>query len=176
MATSKRPTKSSKKVERAAPADDRIGRLQKLVGILESSSLASLEYEDSDILVRLNRGHVGNGQAGPAMLVAPALSASTAVAASATPAKAAAPKEDENVHVVKSPFVGTFYRSPSPDQPSFTDVGQQVVKGQTLCIVEAMKLMNEIESEVAGTVLAVLVENGRAVQYHDPLFKIAVQG
>jgi acetyl-CoA carboxylase biotin carboxyl carrier protein len=175
MATSKRPAKSSKKVERAAPSDDRISRLQKLVGILESSTLSSLEYEDGDIAVRLNRAHAGNGQSGPPIIVGPAPEPSV-VSSPASASKPSAPKEEENVHVVKSPFVGTFYRSPSPDQPSFTEVGQQVVKGQTLCIVEAMKLMNEIESDVAGTVLAVLVENGQAVQYHDPLFKIAVQG
>ena len=172
MAGAKRVAKTSKpsKVERP-PTDTRIDRLEKLVALLEGSSLSSLEYEDSDIVVKLSRSHVGNGQAGPPML-APIV---TALPMPQTIPPVSKPKaEEENVFVVKSPFVGTFYRSPSPDQSSFTEVGQQVVKGQTLCIVEAMKLMNEIESEVSGTVLACLVENGQAVQYHDPLFKIAL--
>ena len=172
----KRSAKSAKphKEERApVETDSRIDRLKQLVALVEGSSLSSLEYEDSDIVVKLSRAqHVGNGQAGPPMM-APILSA-PAVVQSPPPPAPAKKQEEENVFVVKSPFVVTFYRSPSPDQPVFTDVGQQVVKGQTLCIVEAMKLMNEIESEVAGTVLACLVENGQAVQYHDPLFKIAV--
>ena len=173
MAGAKRVAKTSKpsKVERPA-TDTRIDRLEKLVALLEGSSLSSLEYEDSDIVVKLSRSHVGNGQAGPPVL-APIVT--TLPSAQTLPPPASKPKaEEENVFVVKSPFVGTFYRSPSPDQASFTEVGQQVVKGQTLCIVEAMKLMNEIESEVSGTVLACLVENGQAVQYHDPLFKIAL--
>jgi acetyl-CoA carboxylase biotin carboxyl carrier protein len=174
MAATKRVAKTSKpakKVERPE-TDTRIERLKKLVGILESSSLSSLEYEDTDIAVKISRSYVGNGQAGPPLMAPIVTSLPTPQAT--TPPAPAKKEEEENVFVVKSPFVGTFYRSPSPDQPSFTEVGQQVVKGQTLCIVEAMKLMNEIESEVAGTVLAVLVENGQAVQYHDPLFKIAV--
>ena len=176
MATAKRAAqKTSKKgVERAPASDARLDRLAKLVAILEGSSLSSLEYEDTDIAVKLSRGHVGNGQAGPPM-IAPMIAPPSPPPREASAGKAKG-QEEENVFVRKSPFVGTFYRSPSPDQPSFTEVGQQVVKGQTLCIVEAMKLMNEIESEVAGTVVAILVENGQAVQYHDPLFKIAVTG
>ena len=144
----------------------RLDRLRELVGILEESTLTSLEYEDSDIKVCLSRGGTANG----ATAVAPA----HAPAVESPKAEKADNDEDKNVHVVKSPFVGTFYRSPSPDSQPFTDVGEQIVRGQTLCIVEAMKLMNEIEAEVSGTVVAVLVENGQAVQYHDPLFKIAI--
>ncbi len=176
MAT-KRPAKTApkapaKKVVPAPATDARMDRLKRLVGILEGSSLASLEYEDSDMAVKLSRAHA-NGQSGH-VVSAPVVTAPPP--SSEAPAPDAAETAGANLYVVKSPFVGTFYRSPSPDQPSFTDVGQQVVKGQTLCIVEAMKLMNEIESEVAGTVVAVLVENGQAVQYHDPLFRIAAQG
>ena len=172
MAATKRVAKTGKPSKKVEPPknDVRIDRLQQLVGILESSSLSALEYEDGDIAVKLSRAYAGNGQAGPTMMAPIATSLPTPLPTMPPAAK----KEAENVVVVKSPFVGTFYRSPSPDQPSFTEIGQQVVKGQTLCIIEAMKLMNEIESEVAGTVLACLVENGQAVQYHDPLFKIAV--
>jgi acetyl-CoA carboxylase biotin carboxyl carrier protein len=79
---------------------------------------------------------------------------------------------DGNVAYVTSPFVGTFYRSPSPDAAAFVDVGTRIKKGQVLCIVEAMKLMNEIESEIEGSIVQILVENGQAVEYGEPLFKI----
>ena len=80
---------------------------------------------------------------------------------------------DDKAHVVTSPFVGTFYRKPNPDSPSYVALNDKVEKGQVLCIVEAMKLMNEIEAEVAGTVVGILVENGAPVEYGQPLFKIA---
>ena len=95
--------------------------------------------------------------------------------AAAPPPAAPAPKaetSDGNVSYITSPFVGTFYRSPGPDAAPFVDVGTRVKKGQVLCIVEAMKLMNEIESEIEGAVVQVLVENGQPVEYGEPLFKI----
>ncbi|HET9471573.1 MAG TPA: acetyl-CoA carboxylase biotin carboxyl carrier protein, partial [Usitatibacter sp.] len=88
------------------------------------------------------------------------------------PATPAAAPEEPTGHTLKSPMVGTFYRAPSPGAPSFVEVGQSVTKGQTLCIIEAMKLLNEIESDVAGTVKAILVENGQPVEYGQPLFLI----
>jgi acetyl-CoA carboxylase biotin carboxyl carrier protein len=81
---------------------------------------------------------------------------------------------DGNVAYVTSPFVGTFYRAPSPDMSPFVDVGTRIKKGQVICIVEAMKLMNEIESEIEGAIVQILVENGQAVEYGEPLFKIKV--
>jgi acetyl-CoA carboxylase biotin carboxyl carrier protein len=151
-----------------APADRQLDRLRQLVQILESSALASLEFEDADIMVRLSR----TGHEVPSVLPVPMPVAPPPAASAAAPS--ASKVEDPNIHVLRSPFVGTFYRSPTPDNPPFTDVGQKVSKGQTLCIVEAMKLMNEIEAEVSGTVLEVLVQNGQAVQYHDPLFRIQI--
>ena len=85
-----------------------------------------------------------------------------------------ATENDDSLHVVSSPFVGTYYASPSPDASAYTGMGQTVAQGQTVCIVEAMKLMNEIESEVSGVVVEILVENGQGVQYGDPLFRIKV--
>ena len=85
---------------------------------------------------------------------------------------AAAPVVDDKSHAVTSPFVGTFYRKPNPDSPNYVSVNERVDKGQVLCIVEAMKLMNEIEADIAGTVVGVLVEDGMAVEYGQPLFKI----
>ncbi|HJK96097.1 MAG TPA: acetyl-CoA carboxylase biotin carboxyl carrier protein, partial [Polyangiaceae bacterium LLY-WYZ-14_1] len=84
----------------------------------------------------------------------------------------AAEEDDPNVVFVTSPFVGTFYRAPSPNDPAFVDVGDKIQPGQTLCIVEAMKLMNEIESDLAGTIVAILVDNGKPVEYGDQLFKV----
>jgi acetyl-CoA carboxylase biotin carboxyl carrier protein len=105
--------------------------------------------------------------AGPQALAAPAAAAPAAV-----PSGPAA--VEEKGHVVTSPFVGTFYRKPNPDSPSYVSLNDKVDKGQVLCIVEAMKLMNEIEADVAGTVIGILVEDGAPVEYGQPLFKIAV--
>lgn len=93
-------------------------------------------------------------------------------AAPAAPAAATSSSDDADAVYVTSPFVGTFYRAPSPEAPSFTDVGQTIKPGQVLCIVEAMKLMNEIESDVGGTVLEVLVKNGTSVEFGQKLFKV----
>jgi len=99
-----------------------------------------------------------------------AASAPASPAASAAPAAAAT---EEKVHLVTSPFVGTFYRKPNPDSPSYVSLNDKVDKGQVLCIVEAMKLMNEIEADAAGTIVGILVEDGAPVEYGQPLFKIA---
>jgi acetyl-CoA carboxylase biotin carboxyl carrier protein len=105
----------------------------------------------------------------PQMAAAPVAAAPAAAAATAAPAK-----DDGNVVFVTSPFVGTFYRSPSPDAPAFVEIGSQVREGQTLCIVEAMKLMNEIESDIAGVVVDCCAENGKPVEFGQRLFKIRV--
>ncbi len=107
------------------------------------------------------------GPAQPQALQAPS------AAPAAAPATGPAPVEDK-AHVVTSPFVGTFYRKPNPDSPAYVSLNDKVDKGQVLCIVEAMKLMNEIEADVAGTVIGILVEDGAPVEYGQPLFKIAV--
>jgi acetyl-CoA carboxylase biotin carboxyl carrier protein len=154
--------------------DLNLARLKALVELLEASSLAELEYEDASVVVRLSRHATIPVLAGPPAPPVPAAHVAGTVPMAAAPAAAPA-KVEANVHLVRSPFVGTFYRSPSPDAASFAEIGQTVSRGQTLCIVEAMKLMNEIEAEVSGTVLEILVENGKAVQYGDALFKIAVK-
>lgn len=154
----------------APVGDPRIARLRELVSVLEGSTLAELSYEDTDVsvtLVRTPRGAVASSPTG--YVPAPAAPPASGGSAASVPAPAAA---DPNVVVVKSPFVGTFYRAPKPGLPNFTDVGEKVHRGKTLCIVEAMKLMNEIESEVDGTIIEVTAENGHAVQYGDTLFRI----
>jgi len=135
--------------------------LKALISTLDEGGVREFEYEDEAHRVRLSfSGGVPVLAAAPAL--APAAAAAAPVAASS----------DEGAAYVTSPFVGTFYRSASPGAPAFTDVGQTVSKGQTLCIVEAMKLMNEIECELSGTVLEVLVDNGTSVEFGQKLFKI----
>jgi len=136
-----------------------LDELKALISTLDEGGVREFEYEDEDHRVRLSFA------AGVPLMAAPALAAP--LAAAVAPAAA-----DENVAYVTSPFVGTFYRSASPGAPPFTEVGQTVSPGQTLCIVEAMKLMNEIESDLSGTVLEVLVDNGTSVEFGQKLFKI----
>jgi len=136
-----------------------LDELKALISTLDEAGVREFEYEDEDHRVRLSFA------AGVPLMAAPALAAP--LAAAVAPAAA-----DENVAYVTSPFVGTFYRSASPGAAPFTEVGQTVSPGQTLCIVEAMKLMNEIESDLSGTVLEVLVDNGTSVEFGQKLFKI----
>lgn len=149
----------------------KLEELKKLIQTLEDGKVSEFEYEDEASRLRLVLGakiaHVAALPAAPA----PAVHAAAPPAASAS--AAGKPALDEaNVAYVTSPLVGTFYRSPSPESDVFTDVGQTVKPGQVLCIVEAMKLMNEIESEVSGTVVEVLVQNGTSVEFGQKLFKI----
>ena len=171
MASNNKPSKD----DTDSPSVDdstKIDRLRELVAILEgSNTLTSLDYEDEDIVVRLSRGV---SHAAPAQMMAPApvaMAVQTSPAPSSTPATSA-PADD--AEIVKSPFVGTFYRAASPTAKPFTEVGARVAPKQVLCIVEAMKLMNEIECDVSGTILEIIPGNGQPVQYGDPLFKIAV--
>jgi acetyl-CoA carboxylase biotin carboxyl carrier protein len=140
--------------------------LKNLIATLEEGGVNEFEYEDDTSRVRLSFGR----GATVAAAAAPQVTAAAAPAAGTAPA-AAAPAA--NVAFITSPFVGTFYEAPSPDADPFTAVGKAIKPGQTLCIVEAMKLMNEIESDVAGTVLEVLVENGTSVEFGQKLFKVS---
>jgi acetyl-CoA carboxylase biotin carboxyl carrier protein len=171
--------------------------IRALAQIVEQHGLAELKLALGDGTLELRRGAwaasaqphaapapVVHQHASPAAHVVPAVvhaSASSPTAeshAAPSPAPAAAPAASATgpngaYATVNSPFVGTFYRSPSPDAPSFVEVGQRVKKGQVMCIVEAMKLMNEIEAEVDGTVSAILVENAQPVEYGQPLFRVS---
>lgn len=138
--------------------------IKALLELIDGTDLSELEYEDEGVRIALRRG-----SAAPPVMAAPVASAAPA-AAVAAPAGGGAPAEGGKR--IESPFVGTFYRAPAPDSPPFTDVGQRVSKGQTLCIVEAMKLMNEIEAEVSGTVRRILVENAQPVEFGQALFII----
>ena len=148
-------------------------KLKKLIDLVQESGIGELEITEGEEKVRISRA----GMAAPVVMTASPLAmapgAATGPAAGTAAAEAAptAPAEPAG-HTLKSPMVGTFYRSPSPGAPSFVEVGQSVTKGQTLCIIEAMKLLNEIESDKAGVVKAILVENGQPVEYGQPLFLI----
>lgn len=159
--------------------------LRQIVQILETSEISQLEWKNGNEQLSITRGppaaqvvqHVGAPMsAGPAVTVMPAAPVAASGSAGEVKPRATAPSapapSEKKGHVITSPFVGTFYRSPAPDQPSFAEVGATVKKGQTLCIVEAMKLMNEIESEVAGKVAEVLAQNGQPVEFGQPLFRI----
>lgn len=141
--------------------------LRSLLRLLERRNVSEFEYEDEARRLRIVRGPAGRLVAAPEIAAAPPPAAAAAIAPAAAP-----PKDESNTVFVTSPFVGTFYRSPSPDAPPFVEIGSQVRVGQTLCIVEAMKLMNEIEADIAGTVVEVLTDNGKSVEFGQKLFKI----
>ncbi|MCE2969204.1 MAG: acetyl-CoA carboxylase biotin carboxyl carrier protein [Burkholderiales bacterium] len=144
-------------------------KLKTLIDLVAESGIAEIEVTEGEDKVRIVKHP---SQAPVAPMAALAVAAPVAVpAATAAPAPATAPEPPAG-NVVKSPMVGTFYRSPSPGADPFVDVGSTVKVGDTLCIIEAMKLLNEIEAEVAGEVKQVLVENGQAVEYGQPLFVI----
>ncbi|HEU0037569.1 MAG TPA: acetyl-CoA carboxylase biotin carboxyl carrier protein [Kofleriaceae bacterium] len=165
-----------------------------LAEVVATHNLSELILDTKDVKLTVRRGalpHPTGPQNGvpammphhmlmpppmPAAAFAPAPQAGLPAAggSSAAPAAQAAPAIDDKAHVVTSPFVGTFYRKPNPDSPAYVSLNEKVEKGQVLCIVEAMKLMNEIEADVAGTVVGILVEDGAPVEYGQPLFRILV--
>jgi acetyl-CoA carboxylase biotin carboxyl carrier protein len=149
-----------------------IRKVKKLIELLEESNIGEIEIKEGEDSVRISR----QGNQRPTMTyaapppVAAAASAPTAPETQAAESAVAAPNSD---NAVLSPMVGTFYRSPSPEAPSFVEVGQTIRVGDVLCIVEAMKMMNQIEADRAGTVTAIHVENGEAVEFDQPLISIA---
>lgn len=159
----------------------RIKEVKELLKLLEKSDVAEIEISEGDFTIKVNRKWESEKGATPlvnyAMAVPGLAQPTTAAAAPAAPvAEAKAPEVlPANRVQVKSPFVGTFYRSPSPGAKSYAEVGDTVKKGQVLCIVEAMKLMNEIESEVDGVIKAILPENAKPVEFGEVLFEIEIK-
>ncbi len=150
-----------------------IRKVKKLIELLEESGIDELEIKEGEESVRISRHSKTPAQQfyAPAPMHAPAAApVAAAPAAAAAPVAAAAPAL--NGTVARSPMVGTFYRKSSPTSPSFVEVGQTVKKGDTLCIVEAMKMMNHIEAETSGVIESILVEDGQPVEYDQPLFTI----
>ncbi len=146
--------------------------VQQLLKIFDESSATELSVEENGVKVSISQHYFQPtyqppAAPAPAPVIQPSVVEAPALAKVEPPVAAAA-----NTHQILSPIVGTFYRSSSPDSPSFVQVGDTVSAGKTMCIVEAMKLMNEIESDVGGTVIKILVENGQPVEYHQPMFLI----
>lgn len=150
-----------------------IEEIKELLELFHSSDVGEMEVQRGENRVRLTKN-----VAAPQMMVAPAgpmaapVAAAPAGAGAAQAAPAAEPVPEADLEFVTSPIVGTFYESPSPDAPAFVKAGDVVEKGQVLCIIESMKLMNEIEAEISGTVVAKLIENGKPVEYGEKLFSI----
>jgi acetyl-CoA carboxylase biotin carboxyl carrier protein len=142
-------------------------KLKKLIDLVEESGISELELTEGEEKVRISRTLM---QAAPVTQYVSAVAPAQSSVASTAPVEATAPEEAGQI--VKSPMVGTFYRASSPDAKAFVDVGSNINSGETLCIIEAMKLLNEIESEYSGVVKKIFVENGQPVEYGEPLFLI----
>ncbi|HKE08741.1 MAG TPA: acetyl-CoA carboxylase biotin carboxyl carrier protein [Candidatus Acidoferrum sp.] len=159
-------------------ANPEIGQIEQLLRFMSEHNLEEFEYSHGDLRIRLKKPGTTMVMAASASRPAPEIIVPSALSSSApeVPSRAPEPEVDirggEDLYLVNSPIVGTFYGSPSPGAEAFVRVGSHVDKGQTLCIVEAMKLMNEIESEISGEVLRIFVENGAPVEYGQPLFGI----
>lgn len=149
-------------------------QLKDLMRAVKQFDIQELEIEREGQRIKLCRGQkeATAVAVAPASMPAPVAAAAPAPAAAATAAATPAETEDADVHWITSPFVGTFYEAPSPEAAAFVKVGATIEPGQALCIVEAMKLMNEIEADVRGTILEVVAENGKPVEYGDRLFKV----
>jgi len=151
----------------------KIDDIKSIIELMASNGLTDFEMEENGVRICIKRGGTTSG--GQALPAAPQMSVQTVaapVAPVSAPAAAPVPTENDKLVTVKAPFVGTLYRSPSPEAEPYVKIGQEVSPETVLCIVEAMKVMNEIKSEVRGIVREVLVENAHAVQYGQPLFKI----
>ena len=176
--------------ESSAKASVNLDELRELIALLRENGLAELELEREDFRVRLRRegtapsgDHAHQYVAAPAPVAAPATNPSAATAANPSESAPSAPSQaggqsssgpsaDQDLHIIPSPIVGTFYRSPSPTADPFVKIGSNVEPASVVCIIEAMKLMNEIQAEASGEVVKIYVENGQPVEYGQPLFGI----
>src|ERR1700681_2182889 len=177
--------KQPQSTELSVPGID-LGQLERLLSFMSEHGLEEFEYAHGDLRIRLKKA-----VAPPSAAPSRALPAASEVALPGTPARAEVPSADsapeaapesstpvpaaspaDDLHVIKSPIVGTFYAAPNPEAGPFVKVGDMVEAGQTVCIIEAMKLMNEIEADISGEVTRILVENGQPVEYGEPLFAL----
>ncbi len=150
-----------------------IRKVKKLIELLEESDVAEIEIHEGEESVRISRQSTLAAAVAYPPPGAPTPPPPATPAATGTPPPAPATQEESTTgHVIKSPMVGTFYRAPSPGAKAFVEVGQRVRNGDTLCIIEAMKILNQIESDVDGVIKSILVENGQPVEYNQPLFII----
>jgi acetyl-CoA carboxylase biotin carboxyl carrier protein len=172
-----KPKKPSKPGANSKFADTEIQHIEHLLNFMTEHNLEEFEYSRGDLKIRLKKPSANLAMAASRQFAAPEIIIPGAAQPQPAPAPAAAApaaegRSNEELHLVKSPIVGTYYESPSPGSEAFVKVGAYVETGQTLCIVEAMKLMNEIESDMSGEVLRIFVENGQPVEYGQPLFGI----
>lgn len=150
-----------------------IRKVKKLIELLEESGIDEIEITEGEEAIRISRSSRALQAAAPMQYAPMPAQAPAAAPAPAAPAESSEPAKPENSgHAVRSPMVGTFYRAPSPTSPSFVEVGQHVNEGDTICIVEAMKMMNQIEADKSGVVEAILVENGEPVEFDQALVTI----
>jgi acetyl-CoA carboxylase biotin carboxyl carrier protein len=145
-----------------------LNQVRELLAILNQTDVEELSLKSSDFELTIRKGNPSVSDQTPAPSLAPA----APIAAVSTPAASPVPVADKSWVEVTSPMVGTFYRSPAPDEPSFVDIGDTIRKGQTICIIEAMKLMNELEAEVSGEIMEILVENGKPIEFGQPLMRV----
>jgi acetyl-CoA carboxylase biotin carboxyl carrier protein len=154
-----------------------IRKIKKLIELLEESGIAEIEIKEGEEALRISRmptaGALPHGMPQYAHLAAaPAAAAALAAPATVPAAESAAPKPKPNEHVITAPMVGTFYASPSPGAKAFVEIGDEIKVGQVLCIIEAMKMMNQIEADKAGRITSVMARNGDPVEYGQPLFVV----
>jgi acetyl-CoA carboxylase biotin carboxyl carrier protein len=154
-----------------------INLLKKLIKVVESSNITEFSVQEGDLKVRISKNSKSAQMFAPGMNYQMPVGQHTSQVNAAEPASAPAdakktPDADENLHEIKSPIVGTFYRAPAPDADPYIQVGDNISEGSVLCIVEAMKLMNEIESDISGKIVKILVEDATPVEYNQPLFLI----
>jgi acetyl-CoA carboxylase biotin carboxyl carrier protein len=168
MTKTTRPTVSAEEGDMSSKID--FEEIRKLIALLEEKNLALFELEVDGLKIKINRGAPASSQYLPAAAPASRQESDGAFAQAAK-----APEADPNAHQIVSPMVGTFYRAPAPNADPFIEIGDVVKKGQTMCIIEAMKLMNEIECDADGVVTAILVENGKPVEYGQKLFTIQIR-
>ncbi len=150
-----------------------IKEIKELLELMAEHHLGEIEIEKDDMKIKLRK--LSNGRIavdGAAQMIAPAPTAMPPQVSAPAPTPAGPSAAEEGVTIVRSPMVGTFYAAPAPDQPSYLSVGKMVQEGDVLCIIEAMKLMNEIKAEMSGTVVEILVQNGQTVEYDQPILKI----
>lgn len=149
-----------------------IRKIKKLIEMLEESDLAEIEIREGEESLRISRNSQQNAQ----IMYAPPPAAPATITAAGAAADSTAGDSNSNLpegHVVKAPMVGTFYRAPAPGSKAFVEVGQSVTAGDTICIIEAMKMLNQIEADKSGIIAAILVENGQPIEYNQPIFVIS---
>jgi acetyl-CoA carboxylase biotin carboxyl carrier protein len=166
----------SKAAESSSIASPEVQQIEQLLRFMSEHNLEEFEYSRGDLRIRLKKPSAGipmyTRSMGVPEIIVPGMTERQASASQSGPAVSPEPRATEDLHLLKSPIVGTYYEAPSPGAEAFVKIGAHVESGQTLCIVEAMKLMNEIESDESGELIRIFVENGQPVEYGQPLFGI----